>query len=157
MSEIKPWNYSGRPTTSERDKVRFLVGDTCSTDPLVSDNEIEYALNENSNPVLAAAIVARHLAAKFSRLVSSSVGSVSSSCDQKAKAFLALAKELDPCDVTKSAATRALPSFGGRTYSEKLTYDTDSDAVQPSFSRGQDDMPGGPDDSNKTNEWDNWP
>jgi len=150
----RSWNYSGRPSTSSRDKVRFLVGDTCEDDQQVGDDEIAFALSEYTEPMLAAALIARHLAAKYSRLVSKSVGDVSSSCDQKAKAYLEIAKALDPSCVTLSSSMRALPSFGGRSLSEKETFDEDTDAVQPSFRRGADDIPGGPDDSATTDTYD---
>jgi hypothetical protein len=39
------FSYSGDPQTSQKDGIRYLVGDTDSTEPLVSDEEIEFMLN----------------------------------------------------------------------------------------------------------------
>lgn len=50
--------------------VRFLTGDTEATKPQVQDEEINFALSEESNDVYAAgAYIAKTLAAKYSRLV----------------------------------------------------------------------------------------
>ncbi|HUX46412.1 MAG TPA: hypothetical protein VMV58_00230, partial [Desulfosporosinus sp.] len=93
------WTYTGRPDENQRDEVRFLVGDTCSEDPLAQDEEIAYALGEQPTVLLAAARVLYALAAKFSRMVTSSVGGVSSQCSDIAKAFKDRAKELDPAGI----------------------------------------------------------
>ena len=39
------WTYSGDPTDSDRDAVRFEVGDTDENDRLLSDGEVTYCLN----------------------------------------------------------------------------------------------------------------
>lgn len=140
------WNYSGDPTSCPRDAVRFLVGDTCENEPLVEDGEIAYALLKQSQPELAAAIVLRALAAKFSRLDSVSVGGVSRSGSAIADAYAKRASELDPSGVT-AVTYLVLPSFGGLKISEKDTLDDDTDAVQPAFRRGMNDIPEGPDDA----------
>lgn len=140
------WNYSGRPDLNERDKVRFLIGDTCKENPLVQDEEIQFALGKFPEVELAAALCCRALAAKFSRQVSTTVGGVSRSCSDIAKAFSDRAKELDPDDATTGgAAALVLPSFGGLSLSEKETLDSDLDATPINFKIGADDIPGGPD------------
>jgi hypothetical protein len=136
------WNYTGNPADSDRDGVRFLVGDTCESDQLLQDAEIEYAIAQQSTLELAAAYCLRALAAKFSRMVTNKVGDVATNCSDLAKAYADRADELDPGGVTKGLPL-ALPSFGGRSLDEKETLDTDTDAVQPSFSRGMNDYPGG--------------
>jgi hypothetical protein len=146
------WNYTGRPADNERDKVRFLIGDTCSEDQLVSDEEIAYAISVYSNLNLASAMILRSLAAKFSRMVTNKVGDVSSNCTDMAKAFADRAKELDPSGIT-TAPDPALPVFGGLTISGKETLDSDTDAVQPSFRKNTGDMPGSWDDSYDSYWW----
>lgn len=61
------WTYSGDPAANDRDAVRFLVADTDSTDPLISDEEIAYLISLFAEPPLAAVGAARAIAAKFSR------------------------------------------------------------------------------------------
>lgn len=61
------WTYTGNPASSDRDAVRFLVADTDSTDPLISDEEIAYLLDLYTEAPHAAVGAARAIAAKFSR------------------------------------------------------------------------------------------
>ena len=141
------WTYSGDPATSDRDEVRFLVGDTDPEDKMVEDAEINWAIANQSTTKLAAAVVLRALASKFSRMVTNKVGDLSTNCSDLATAFSDRANELDPSGLTKATAL-CLPSFGGLSISGKETLSEDTDAVQPRFYRGQDDIPGGyPDDS----------
>jgi hypothetical protein len=141
------WNYSGDPADSDRDSVRFLVGDTCPEEPLVQDEEIAYALSRFPKVELASALVLRTLAAKLSRQVTSRVGEISENCSDLAKAYSDRAKELDPGGIVTSEGLLVLPSFGGLSLSEKETLDADTDAVQPAFRKGMNDIPGGPSDS----------
>ena len=138
------WSYSGNPASSNKDAVRFLVGDTDTADQLVSDQEVNYAIAEQASNNLAAAMVLRALAAKFSRLVTNKVGDVSANCSDMAKAFQDRADALDPGGIT-TGTVLASPSFGGLSQSEKDAYDSNSDAVQPDFRKSMNDIPGGPD------------
>jgi len=140
------WNYSGDPSKSLKDEVRFLTGDTCQDEPLVQDEEIRYALAKHGdNTMLAGALVLRSLAARFSREASASVGGVSYSGATIAEAFNSRADELDPSGVT-SGSSALLPVFGGLTYTGKEILDSDTDAVQPIFRKGQfDNIEGGSD------------
>lgn len=61
------WTYSGDPASNNRDAVRFLVGDTDTTDQLISDEEIAYLLDVYIEAPSAAVGAARSIAAKFSR------------------------------------------------------------------------------------------
>jgi len=140
------WSYSWNPASSERDTVRFLVGDTDTNDQKVANEEITYALSVWSTVELAAALVLYSLAAKFSSSVSTSFGGVSTSCSDVAKAYAERASALDPMGLVTSRGSHVLPSFGGRSVGEKESLNSDTDAVQPSFYRGMDDYPGGPGD-----------
>lgn len=139
------WNYSGDPSKNEKDEVRFLIGDVCKEDQLVQDEEIRYALAQQPTTILAAALVLRTLASKFSRMVTTKVGDISRNCSDLAKAYAAQADELDP-DGQTIGSKIVLPSFGGLSLAEKEVLANNSDAVQPSFSKGMDDIPGGPSD-----------
>lgn len=69
------WTYDAtdldNDTSSGRlNVVRFLIGDTDTTDQQLQDEEISYLLSEaQDNPKLASAKAARNLSAKYSRLV----------------------------------------------------------------------------------------
>jgi hypothetical protein len=141
------WSYTGDPSSSAKDEVRFLSGCTNTDRQLVSDEEINYALSQYSEPNLAAALVLRALAALFSRETDYREGDISVADSKQAKAFLDMANELDPSGITTNAAVLALPSFGGLSKTDKETLASDTDAVQPSFYRGMNDYPGGPGDN----------
>ncbi len=136
------WNYSGNPQDSERDEVRFLMGDTNTADQLVSDQEVAYAITKQSNLRLAAAILLRHLSAVYSRMVTNRVGDVSSNCSDMAKQFKAKADELDPNNMAQSGVV--IPVFGGVSVEDKQVILDDEDTVPASFYKGEDDIPGGP-------------
>src|SRR5688500_9078920 len=106
------WTYSGDPATSDKDAVRFLVGDTDIGDQLASDEELAYALSRHPDVRLASALVCDAIAAKFSRMADARVGDVSESASQRAAAYQTRADLL-----RTDAAMTALPSFGGLTKS----------------------------------------
>jgi hypothetical protein len=61
------FQYSGDPSTSNKDAVRFEIGDTNEKTQLVQDEEINYALKREGTILKAAARVAEGLAARFAR------------------------------------------------------------------------------------------
>lgn len=137
------WTYSGNPSASTRDEVRFLVGDTDTADQLAQDEEIAYAVAQEANARAAAARVARAIAAKFARKADKSVGDLRISYKQQYDNYIALADEL-----TRDAAIYgAMPYAGGISESDKDSVEDDSDRVNPSFKRGMHDNPGVPTDN----------
>jgi hypothetical protein len=59
------WSYSGSPGTSKRDEVRFLIGDTESGMACtLSNEEIDWIVNEQGNVLIAAANACEALRAK---------------------------------------------------------------------------------------------
>lgn len=61
------FSYSGDPSTSSTDAVRFEIGDTNEKTQLVQDEEINYALSKEGTVLKAAARVCEGLAARFAR------------------------------------------------------------------------------------------
>jgi len=94
------WTYSANPTSSPKDAVRFLIGDTDDTNPLVEDEEIYFNLGEvNDSIYRAASNTCYNLAAQFtgiSQSESKTVGglSISKSYGDKAQRYERLAKDL---------------------------------------------------------------
>jgi hypothetical protein len=82
---------SGRLNT-----VRFLIGDTDSSDEQVQNEEITFALSEkNDNVYGAGEYIAEALAAKYARLVTTELdGQLSVDYSDIAKAYRALASDL---------------------------------------------------------------
>ena len=83
------FTYSGDPSTSTRNYVRFLINDTDSTDALFSDEELNYVITEwGGDAYNSARECAEILIARFSRLADSSsksVGDISVSESYSAK------------------------------------------------------------------------
>lgn len=90
------WTYSGDPSTSTKDSVRFLIGDTDSADQVVTDEEIDWALTVVDDSIYQAAHdLCVSLAAKFARLATSkSVGDLSLSYADRSSAFYSLADRI---------------------------------------------------------------
>lgn len=93
------WSYSGNPSASDLDKVRFLIGDTDTNNQLLSNEEITFLLTEwNNNAYVAASNAAYSLSAEFSGKsdFSRSVGDLSLSTQYGAQAerYGSLAKRL---------------------------------------------------------------
>ena len=129
------WSYSGNPADSDRDKVRFLVFDTDTNDQLLSNEEINWILTEQTNVYMAASNAAEAIAARFAKDINRSVIGISANPGSRAAFYLELADRLRD---QASTATGHVEIFaGGLTISGKEALDDDSDAVQPAFKIGQ--------------------
>lgn len=129
--------YSGDPSTSKKDEVRFLMGDTNTKRPLCGDKEILWQLTNTPNTRIAAADLLLSKAVQFATKGDVKVGDVS-------KQFSKVADGLKSCSdrLRGEALKRARPFFGGLTKSGKRALATDTDAVQPAFAIGITDDPG---------------
>lgn len=89
------WSYSGDPSTSPKDEVRFLIGDTSEDDPLLQDGEIAYLLDQCGGSALAAAVAAcEGIVAKLSREADMSSGATSISASQRRAHYEGLLAQL---------------------------------------------------------------
>lgn len=89
------WSYSGDPSTSPKDEVRFLIGDTSEDDPLLQDEEIAYLLDQCGGSALAAAVAAcEGIVAKLSREADLRSGATSISASQRHAHYAALLTDL---------------------------------------------------------------
>jgi len=109
------WTYSGNPAASNLDAVRFLCGDTDTTNQLISNEEITFLLSEwNSDTYLAAAFACDAIAGVYAGKSDSSrsVGdlSISTQYGASSRTFL-----------ERAAALRAQAS---RRYPPSPNFDT---------------------------------
>lgn len=133
------WSYSGNPAFSTRDKVRFLIGDTDTTDQQLSNEEIDAALvDASSNPYVAAIICTEALISHYARLCNKSVGDLSISYGNIANNYRKLLGDLR----RRSTLQLCTPYAGGISISDKQTDEEDSDRVQPSFYKEMHDTNG---------------
>lgn len=132
------FTYSGDPASSSRDAVRFLIGDTDSTDAQLQDTEIAYLLTQDPTPAKAAANAARAIAAKYGRLVDFAVGDLRYSYAQRQKAYLDLAAQLEAqAAVSGSIQFKAT----GISRADKEAAREMEDRVKPAFTRETMDNP----------------
>jgi len=124
------WRYSGNPASSDKDAVRFHLGDVNGDEQLVYDEEITYALSQERDVNGAVAACAEAVAALLSREASIKVGPLSVDLSDKAEHFWALAKMY-----RARSLVYALPSVGGISIDGKDTIRDDDDRVRPFFKR----------------------
>jgi hypothetical protein len=125
------WTFSEALAT-DKDKVRFLVSDTQTTEQLVSDEGINLMLAEHGNKYLAAAAIAEIIGGNFASEESFSVKGITiSDGSSRGSQYRALAIRL-----RAQAATAA--SGGGGIGGAFVG--VDSNGLTPVFSVGQHDF-----------------
>jgi len=130
------WSYDPSTlATNTTNQVRFLVGDTEETDPLVQNEEIVFALSQRSSIYGAASIVCRTIAAKFSRLADTVDRDLRDALSSKAKAYAMRAQEYDTQAKGRSGV---MPYAGGISIADKVAQELNLDRVPPSFNREMD-------------------
>lgn len=129
------WTYSGDPTASDVDWVRFKIADTDAADQKLSDQEILAELAENTTRWDAAADCCRRLAAQAPwDSMTTSVGDLSETRSGTAQWYWRLAEALEG-EGLALAAPRA--RAGGISRSDKAARAANTDNVGPRFWRGQ--------------------
>jgi hypothetical protein len=134
------WSYSGNPSGSSLDAVRFLIGDTVASAPRVSDEEINFNISMAPSSIyLAAAYAADGVAARSASSVDKSVGDLRLSYSQQATAFRDLANSLR----RRATLNMVQVYVGGISVSDKALNDGDGDVVQPGIKIGAMNIPQG--------------
>lgn len=146
MVDLVAWTYSGDPTSSLRDQVRYLLGDTDSTDPQLQDAEITGQVTlmyptpgSTANAFLVARNCALALAAKYSRQVTKSAGNLRVEYATRADAYRKLAGDLRRLSL--EGATIGTYA-GGISVADKQTEELNEDRVNPAFTRKKGSYPG---------------
>ena len=141
------WSYSAtdlNTTTSAGriNTVRLLVGDTDTTDQLVQNEEITFALSQTGDNVYYGAVwICRAIAAKFSRLVTTTLdGSLCANYSDKAKQYNQLAVQIEAQGKKTSGKSLGI-SAGGISVSDMTVVNATTDRVKPAFSINQFDNP----------------
>lgn len=143
------WTYSGDPSLSDRDKVRFWIKDTDDADPLLMDPEIDYVLSIYPDPIMASAQCCRAIAAKFAQKVNRRVGDLSINYSDRQKHYLDLAAQFEQ----QGAMNGLSPYSGGTSLADIVTVEENTDRAAPSFRRGQFDNPSGLNNQVIDGEW----
>lgn len=129
-------SYSHDPSSSDRDHVRYIIGDTDESDEFLGDNEIDFELVEANDDVVEASIrCIDKILAKISRLVDYRMHGVTVSGSQAYDQFSRLRREL----LSSSGAGAALAFAGGLSQSETDTFESDLDRRPGFFKRDMHD------------------
>lgn len=128
------FTYSASDLSTNLARVRLMIGDTDSADPLLTDEEINYFLSLNSDPTKAAALAARAVAGKFAKLADKSVESVSVRYSQKAEGYFKLADQIEAQSAL--AGTLAGPSATGIKISQIDAANAETDRPAPDIRKG---------------------
>lgn len=131
--------YTTDPRVSNRDAVRFLVGDTDPDNELFSVGEVEYALERKGNVKAAAAFLARQLAGSLPlRFTGYKLADYEDpNGSDMAKAYLALAQRLE-AEAIAGAGSEGIYA-GGISAADKESVESNTDRVKPAFARGMHD------------------
>lgn len=145
------FSYSGDPSQSDKDAVRFEIGDTVASAPIFQDAEINYAIltetgfTAGAPTTLNTADVYRSsarcfeiLAGRMSAQADSTVGSLKLQYSKSAQNATLRAKQLRDRAIGMNA-----PYAGGQSISEKEGFRQDSDLPVPLFTRREFDNPYG--------------
>lgn len=133
------WSYSGNPGANPKDFVRFEMQDIDSRKPLLRDEEIQFAIDQEAGSppeprglLCAAARCCEVLARRFSAQADTVVGSIQVTYSKQAAGYTERAAEL-----RARAQGSGEPFVGGRSRAEKQALRSDRDRVQPAFHRDQ--------------------
>lgn len=146
------FSYSGNPADSEKDQVRFLIGDTDPRDPQLLDAEIQWLIDTEGGPLDAAIAAAVGVAAKLSREVDAT--DETSEGQKTGRKREVLAKHYrDLADDLRRRRIKPVAAYaGGLSQAEKETVRSDTDRVAPTFTRHLHDNP-----RHGTESTDKWP
>lgn len=132
--------YSGDPSLSNRDAVRFLIRDTDMTSPHIQDEEIDWLLTQTSNLYWASIMAAESVATTYSQssgsgqVKSKTVGALSISYTDLAKEYRGIVGDLKR-RMALGLGLSFRPYAGGISESDKDANRLDTDYDQPSFRR----------------------
>jgi len=143
------FSYSGDPSSSDKDAVRFEIGDTVASAPIFQDAEVVWAilaetgLTAGQPTTLDTADVYRSsarcfeiLAGRMAAQADSTVGSLKLQYSKSAQNAANRAKQLRDRAIGMNA-----PYAGGQSISEKEGFRQDGDLPVPLFTRREFDNP----------------
>ncbi|CAB4195108.1 hypothetical protein UFOVP1279_44 [uncultured Caudovirales phage] len=106
-------SYSGDPSASPLDEVRFIIGDTNSLDEKLTDDEIDYLLTKWVDPMKTAHAAAMSLVALYTGKMNKSIGSTSVDYSQLMQQYQSLASSIARRGGFSTVAMTAIPLAGG--------------------------------------------
>ena len=117
------WSWNPELTTN-RDIVRFLLGDTNRDAPKLENETIDWALTQETNLYFAGALLAESISASHASSVSRSVGGLSVSGGERQSSYATLAERLR---VLAFKTAVPIPISTGQSIGEKAARRSDGD------------------------------
>jgi DNA polymerase III delta prime subunit len=131
------WSY-GSSLATDKDSVRFHIGDTDPDDPQLHDEEITALLTSEGGVMRAAIRAAEAIAARYARRTDFRVsGELHQSASQMYQHYLDLALRL-----RRRQSLGAIPYAGGISVEDKENEVENIDRVIPSFTTHGEEEPG---------------
>lgn len=106
-------SYSGDPSASQLDEVRFIIGDTNPLDEKLTDDEISYLITKWVEPMKAAHAAAMSLVALYTGKMNKSIGSTSVDYSQLMQQYQSLASSIARRGGFSTLSMTAIPIAGG--------------------------------------------
>ena len=131
------FSYSGNPANSTLDSVRFLLGDTDSSDPLLTNAAINFLVVSWVDVYSAAAAGAEQIAGKFAREVAYNGDGVAVDFSTLQDKYMVLAGQLRT--LKKRIGRLAVPYVGGMLRSQIATAIANTDESGTLFAVGMND------------------
>lgn len=119
MSKLA-FNYSGDPSSSPTDYLRFILGDTSPESPILQDAELEFIIAETATKTLTQRLALAFRAASNvlgSKLVKRSLGPQSEDATKRHEYYVSLANKYEALGAY--AGTPPLPAYATDIVFEK--------------------------------------
>lgn len=134
------WTYTQNPANSAKDAVRFLVGQTSTSDPVrVQDAEIDWAITQTGNSYAAAVLVGESMLQQYAGhdALSLTVGNLSETYGDRSARLSATLAHLK----RQMALRNVRPDAGGITVTSRVAHEADISLTPHVFAVGMDDNP----------------
>jgi hypothetical protein len=130
------YSYSGDPSASDLDWVRFTIGDDSGPPWMFSDEAILATIAAQGTKEAAAVDLLRNQARRLAQRASFTIGRFSERYAESARLLNEKANEL-------AATTQVLGLFtGGISKADRAAREADTDRVKPAFQKGMHDITG---------------
>jgi len=136
------WSYSGDPSSSTKDQVRFLIGDIDPKNPLLTDAEINFTIVDEGSPNEAAISCVQAIIARVARDLTESTKDGDKQKTKNLSDKLQNYKDLAVQLRLKRGRRLTGLGAGGISVSDKTARDQDPNRVKPNFTRELMDNPG---------------
>ena len=125
------FTWTGDPSASVIEQIRWEINDIDSTNAKFQDSEIQYAYDQEHSIFNASARLCEQLQVKYSDAASRTMGPLKVDMSNMANLFAEKAKAL-----RRRATAWAQPYVGGQSEAKEDVFEADSDLKQPIFEKG---------------------